>query len=73
MLFTHDSVHGIASALSGFSTGYLITLLLEQIAKKSQDEGLNVGAAMQLGTVMIQSGVMGGVLVGLMLAKLATL
>ena len=73
VFFHHDAFHGVTSALIGFSNGYLLTLLMEQIAKKSADEGLNVGQAMALGTVMILSGVLVGVLFGLMLAKFTTL
>jgi len=73
VLFHHDSIHGITSCMLGFSNGYLITRLMEHIAQKSNADGLNIGLAMKLGSVMIVSGVLMGVLVGLMLAKFAIL
>ena len=73
VVFHHDAFHGVASALVGFSNGHLLTLLMEQVAQKSIDEDLNVGMAMVLGTVMILTGVLLGVLFGLMVAKLATI
>ena len=46
---------------------------MEQVAQKSINDGLNIGLAMKLGSVMILSGVCMGVLVGLLLAKVAIL
>jgi len=73
VLFHHDSIHGITSFMLGFSNGYLLTRLMEHIAQKSIADGLNIGLAMKLGAVMILSGVLMGVLVGLMLAKFAVM
>ena len=73
VLFHHDAFHGVASSLLGFSNGYLLTLLMEQIAGKSIDEGLDVELAMKLGSAMINGGITLGVFLGLMLAKFASI
>jgi len=73
VLFHHDSIHGVTSTLLGFSNGYLITLLMEQIAQKAIADGLNVGLALKLGSVMILSGIAIGILLSLLLAKFATI
>ena len=73
VLFHNDAFHGVASWLLGFSSGYLNTLLMEHIAKKSIEEGLDVELAMKLAAVMIKGGVTLGVFLGLMLAKLVSI
>ena len=71
MVFHNDAFHGVASALLGFSNGYLIVILMEQIFQKAVDERVDVGMAMKLGATMVDAGVAVGCLFGLLLAKLA--
>ena len=70
---TADIIHGVLSALSGWSNGYLLPLLMGKLAEKSMKERLDVGLAMKLGAVMINGGVALGIFLGMMLVKLATL
>jgi len=71
VVFHNDAFHGVASALLGFSNGYLIVILMEQIFQKAVDERVDVGMAMKLGATMVDAGVAVGCLFGLLLAKLA--
>ena len=68
-----DVVHGVLSTLLGCSNGYLLPSLMEKLAEKSIKEGLDVGLAMKLGAVMINGGAAVGILLGMMLVKLAIL
>ena len=68
-----DVVHGVLAASLGWTNGYLMPLLMEKLAEKSIEEGLDVRLAMKLGAVMINGGVALGILLGMMLVKLATL
>ena len=70
---TADIIHGVLSALLGWSNGYLLPLLMGKLAEKSMKERLDVGLAMKLGAVMINGGVALGIFLGMMLVKLATL